>query len=97
MAKLTEKEIKNLNKGFDITSVSRVDVADRIAETRGISMEEAEREALKINDTEMMYLAGKIADVLCDTSYWETIDYWIEILEKEKNEQKKSQRSNRNV
>jgi len=84
MAKPTDKEIKKLNKGFNITSVCRIDVADRIAKIKGISIEEAEKETLKISDNEMRYLARKIGDILCDTSYWETIDYWLEMLKKEK-------------
>jgi len=65
-----DTQTKKLNKPFNITSVCREDL------TRFISKEKA----LKIDDSTMTYIAGKLADAFCDGDFWIALEDILENL-----------------
>jgi len=54
------KKINKLNKPFNITSICRQDIADKFGE----------KVALSFSDSEMGYIADKMADTYCDNGFW---------------------------
>lgn len=61
MPKISKLYYEKLNKPFEVSSVCRADL---------ISEGFDEEEVAMLKDYEMDYIASKMGDAFCDTSYW---------------------------
>ena len=61
------KKTNKLNKPFNITSICRQDIADRFGE----------KVALSFSDSEMGYIADKMAGAYCDNGFWIDMDIFV--------------------
>lgn len=76
-----EKDLIKMNADFPICSVCREDVAYAIQgiDSRKLTIEQARKRALLIDDGTMVHLAHKMANAFGDTGvYNEALKQWVE-------------------
>jgi hypothetical protein len=84
---MNKKEIKEetrydrLNLDFPICSVCRMDVVYAMRELdKKLTMKQAEKKALALDDSWMVQLAHKMANAFGDTgTYHEALNQWVEM------------------
>jgi len=65
-----EKDFKKLNQSFEVNSVCRADLFDKLGEEK----------ASKLTDEEMENIAVKMGDILCDIGYWDALDAAVDYV-----------------
>ena len=64
------KKTIRLNKEFNITPICRQDIADKFGE----------KVALSLSDSEMGYIADKMAGAYCDSGFWIDMDIFVQSI-----------------
>jgi len=64
------KKIDKLNKPFNITSICRQDITDKFGE----------KVALSLSDSEMKYIADKMANTYCDNGFWTDMEIFVQTI-----------------
>ena len=64
------KKIDKLNKPFNITSICRQDITDKFGE----------KVALSLSDSEMGYIADKMAGAYCDNGFWTDMEIFVQAI-----------------
>ena len=65
-----------MSEGFPITSICRNDIIQMIEDRKGDDLKDIflYREARKITDHEMRWLASKLADGFCNCCFWDILE-----------------------
>ena len=79
MNKVKLEKSKKMSKPFNITSVCREDIV-----MAGFNKKIAEA----IEDDEMEYIARKMADVYCETGFWDALQECVENIITQKKQKK---------
>lgn len=76
-----------MSKPFNIISVCRNDIIQMIENMKGDDLKDIflHREARKITDHEMKWLASKLADGFCNCCFWDILEDRFDQVVKENN------------
>ena len=90
--RLVKENRKKLMKGFNVTSVCREDIVEVF---EAFEDEEMLEKILNISDSDMIWIAGKLADQFCGCCFWGALENRVERVfedkEKECTKKKKKQ------